>query len=461
MRIESFWAKGYRSLRDVRLDNLGPFNVFYGPNGGGKSNFLEALASLFDLTRTAVQMADHVAGGVWPGGDAPTPSRLAADVAIKANVLKKEDLCVYEKTRTLILGARLTSAGGTSIELSSGPLTLPDLEIEVTVDWAIEAHPSLQLSVLRTNGDDLLPFMRTGAPSPALKHTSVKSRDHLKALLVDVLPSRAYTRVGADRYPRVEQRGAATGSRDLVALHLQEGRLKSALLAAQIGPSAHVRRRLEALRSLLAGEPLRRPPFDPIQDPATGTIDLRERLPEPNPEGLEIPIDLAGLGISQIYAILAKAMLTGTSAVGIEEPEAHLHAPTSGRALRTLLVRLVEEKFVDQLFIATHSNLFDLDPTGYFDVSLKDGCTVVVRSDLTRIDREHLYEPGPAKHALEKLLQYAPEDEIVFRKSDGTGVTAKEMMRLLQEDDALAVRFLEDVHGAAVRMVKIQSKKSA
>jgi hypothetical protein len=249
--------------------------------------------------------------------------------------------------------------------------------------------------------------------------------------------------------------------RDLVAWHLQAGRLKSALLAAQIGPSAHVRRRLEALRSLLAGEPLHRPPFDPIQDPVTGAIDLRERLPEPNPEGLEIPIDLAGLGIAQVYAILAKAMLMGTAAVGIEEPEAHLHAPTSGRALRQLLVRLVEEKFVDQLFIATHSNLFDLDPTGYFDVSLKDGCTVVTRSDLTRIDREHLYEPGPAKHALAKLLQYAPEDEIVFRKSDGSGVTAKEMMRLLQEDDALAVRFLEDVHGAAVRMVKIQSKKSA
>lgn len=86
---------------------------------------------------------------------------------------------------------------------------------------------------------------------------------------------------------------------------------------------------------------------------------------------------------------------------------------------------------------------------------------MVTRSDLTRIDREHLYEPGPAKHALEKLLQYAPADEIVFRRSDGMGVTAKEMMRLLQEDDALAVRFLEDVHGAAVRMVKIQSKKSA
>ncbi|WP_437940090.1 AAA family ATPase [Sorangium sp. So ce341] len=41
MTIASFWAKGYRSLRDVRVDDLGPFNIFYGPNGSGKSNLLE------------------------------------------------------------------------------------------------------------------------------------------------------------------------------------------------------------------------------------------------------------------------------------------------------------------------------------------------------------------------------------------------------------------------------------
>jgi len=456
MRIESFWAKGYRSLRDVRLDNLGSFNVFYGPNGGGKSNILEGIRTLFELARVACQATD------------PNSELATALEVIRDDIIRREDLCVHEKTRTLVLGAHLASSGGNSSDLSSGPLNLPDLTLEVTMEWAIEEQPRLRLSALRTGQADLVRLIREpmgsqisiGPPEKQITLT-LMDRPYVLALLLEVLPSRAYSRIGADRYPRAESMSPAQSRRDLVASHLKAERLKSALLAAQIGPSAHVRRRLEALRVLLAGEPLYRPPFDPIQDPATGTIDLRERLPEPNPEGLEIPIDLAGLGVAQVYAILAKAMLMGTAAVGIEEPEAHLHAPTTGRALRTLLVRLVEEKFVDQLFIATHSNLFDLDPTGYFDVSLKDGCTVVTRSDLTRIDREHLYEPGPAKHALEKLLQYAPEGEIVFRRSDGSGVTAKEMMRLLQEDDALAVRFLEDVHGAAVRMVKIQSKKSA
>jgi hypothetical protein len=454
MRIESFWAKGYRSLRDVRLENLGPFNVFYGPNGAGKSNILDGIRTLFGLTRRV------------GSGSGSKAMRDAGTKVTKSGFITRDDLCVHQKTRTLVLGAYLKGSLDPFAQLSSGPLTLPDLALEVTLNWAIEAQPELHLSALRTGSEDLLEFFM-GGPPPEIyvglpeRRLTPEDRAYLQSLLMEVLPSRVYTRVSADRHPRPEAKDDEIRTRNLVAYHLHAGNLKSALLAAQIGPSAHVRRRLEALRSLLAGEPLYRPPFDPIQDPATGTIDLRERLPDPNPEGVEIPIDLAGLGIAQIYAILAKAMLMGTAAVGIEEPEAHLHAPTSGRALRRLLVRLVEEKFIDQLFIATHSNLFDLDPTGYFDVSIKDGCTVIARSDLTRIDREHLYEPGPAKHALEKLLQYAPEDEIVFRRSDGTGVTAKEMMRLLQEDDALAVRFLEDVHGAAVRMVKIQSKKSA
>ncbi len=171
-------------------------------------------------------------------------------------------------------------------------------------------------------------------------------------------------------------------------------------------------------------------------------------------------LDLAGLGIAQIYWILAQAMLSGANIVAIEEPEAHLHAPTTGRDLRHLLERLVNEKHIDQLFIATHSNLFDLDSTGYFDVSLKNGETVVERADLTRIDRDHLYEPGPAKHALQRMLEYMPPDEVMFRHGDGSPITATEMLRLLQDGDDDAVRFLEDIHGAAMTMVKVKTKKS-
>ena len=103
-------------------------------------------------------------------------------------------------------------------------------------------------------------------------------------------------------------------------------------------------------------------------------------------------------------------MLQGSSAVSIEEPEAHLHAPTTGLQLRQLLRRLLDEGHIEQLFVATHRNLFDLDPSGYWDVSLDaSGSTVVKQiSDLSRIDERHLYEPGPAKHALMQMLRYAP-----------------------------------------------------
>jgi AAA15 family ATPase/GTPase len=55
MKITKFWAKGYRSLRDVTLEPLGDFNIFYGPNGAGKSNLLDALQTFFALLPIATQ----------------------------------------------------------------------------------------------------------------------------------------------------------------------------------------------------------------------------------------------------------------------------------------------------------------------------------------------------------------------------------------------------------------------
>lgn len=456
MRIESFWARGYRSLRDVRVDGLGAFNVFYGPNGGGKSNLLEALRTLFSLVAVVALEYDP------PGAIADK----RASEALKLGLIQRRDLCASDPSRVIVLGATIRDDIPAAPVLTSGGAAWPELTLEVTFDWTIQAEPKLCLSTLRSGDDDLRalwqpPTLDVPEHSQAgfeAISARLKQRDRVRALLVEELPRRVYGLVGADRQPQPEKVITAllqVEDVDVVSWHLREGRLKSALLAAQLSPSHEIRRKLAALRTLLAGEPLRRPPFDPVQDPRTGEVDLREPLPQ----GGDISIDLAGLGIAQIYAILAKAMLLGTRAVGLEEPEAHLHAPTSGRALRQLLVRLVEERHIDQLFIATHSNLFDLDPTGYFDVSLRDGCTVVERADLTRVDREHLYEPGPAKHALQRLLEYAPEDEVVFRRSNGTGITAQEMLRLLQEDDDAAVSFLQDIHGAAVRMVRVQAKK--
>jgi hypothetical protein len=51
-----------------------------------------------------------------------------------------------------------------------------------------------------------------------------------------------------------------------------------------------------------------------------------------------------------------------------------------------------------------------------------------------------------------------PGDEIMFRRGDGSPISTAEMLKLLQEDDDLAVEFLKDIQRAAVRMVKVQNK---
>ncbi|AGP35086.1 AAA family ATPase [Sorangium cellulosum] len=121
MTIASFWAKGYRSLRDVRVDDLGPFNIFYGPNGSGKSNLLEALRTLFRL-------ADVIAEtGALSGVE-------NALRALDAGVLNRRDVCAHDPSRFILLGARLVAAQDEAL-VPVGLLPAPELVMEVTVDW--------------------------------------------------------------------------------------------------------------------------------------------------------------------------------------------------------------------------------------------------------------------------------------------------------------------------------------
>jgi AAA ATPase domain len=263
--------------------------------------------------------------------------------------------------------------------------------------------------------------------------------------------------INADRMPRPEQN--TKGKQSIVEL-LTAGRLKEALLRASKHPDRSIREGYKALGQLLQDPPFNQPPFEMTEDPETGRIELVETVTDPARGARDVPLDLVGLGVAQVYYILARALLGNTRTAAIEEPEAHLHAPTTGIELRQVLERLVNEGYLDQLFIATHSNLFDLDPTGYYDVSQDErGATRVERKPLSEIDRQHLYEPGPAKHALTEFLRYMEADAIVFRRPDGSPVSVSEMLDMLQRDDDTALEFLRDVHGAAVRAVRVKHKK--
>lgn len=60
--IRKLKVKNYKSLRDVEVE-LGKFNVLIGPNAGGKSNLLDSLAFLSEITQEEKRKALDLRGG--------------------------------------------------------------------------------------------------------------------------------------------------------------------------------------------------------------------------------------------------------------------------------------------------------------------------------------------------------------------------------------------------------------
>ncbi len=434
MLIKRFWAKGYRSLRDVTLDGLGEFNVFYGPNGSGKSNVLDALQAFFSVIPLAVDTAY--------GSDEERVSLREAGRRA-GEWLEDEDFFARNEVDEIELGAVIEDSalgfGGTQFQNRR----VERVDVAVRLSRVRPGEANLQFVHLLINGT-----------APGLPSVDPSIRKLLGHLVPQAFAHLGVTRtlgVSSDRRPSpVELRRVGS---------VPDGEVVAELFRAKNARDPMLRSRFDRVRDFMSAA-LHRGRFDVYMSPDTGALELREKLPEPNPRDLDIRIDRAGHGVVQLYAIVAAILLGGAKFVALEEPEAHLHAPTLGVELRRVLAALVEEQKADvqQMFIATHSNLFDLDPDGYWDVSLVDGATVVVRKPLHEIDGRHLYEPGPAKHALAQLMRHAPEDEVVFRRPDGSPVTAGEMVRLLQEDAPIAVDFLRNLHGAALRMVRLDQR---
>lgn len=439
MLVTKFWARGFRSLRDVTLDPLGPFNVFYGGNGAGKSNLLDALHALFGVMPIAVDTAY----------DADPDARLSFREGGQraAEWLRDEDFDVRAHDAVIELGAVVadpTEAFG-GLLYQRRPVTR--VEVEIQLRRVRPGEFGLKFSRLRIEGRE-----------PGLPFSDPNVRDILQRIVPNAFAHLGVTRTLAVR----SGTPGAPGPTARAIGTIPDGEIVNELFRAKNARDRETRDRYEMLRRFMSTA-LQRGICDVFVDPITQQPELREMLPEPNPNGLDIPLERAGHGVVQLYAIVAAILLSKGRLAAIEEPEAHLHAPTTGRRLRALLVRLVDEGHVDQLFIATHSNLFDLDSTGYWDVSLdpETGATNVCRSRLSDIDARHLYEPGPAKHALAQLLRYAPPDEVISRGLTGEPITAAEMLASLQADDQRALDFLRSLHSAALRIVRLESRPKA
>lgn len=470
MRVRSFAVQGYRSLADVRLDHLGQLNVFYGENGSGKSNILQALA----LAVRATAALTRPILGLFPGSlETSSTLGLTTNDFYNGGSLIQLSFEVEGVGRPVFrLGAWSCSAVAISLILRRVASPMVEMQFESIRLFRPAETPGsedfMELPRLIGEGPEaswtqaLTGTWVEGAPSYLSFYTNFRQ------MLQEAIGERLFRIVPAIRTFDTSVSAttpAADTERRMVDALLSQDRLAQAMFHANTSANPSLRQAFTQLRELLTGPPLHRPWFDPVQDRQTNTYELQEvREVDGEPHGF--PLAREGLGLQNVYIVLSFLILGRTFTAGIEEPEAHLHAPTTGRQLRELLLRSVERGFVHQLFVATHASTFALDATGYFDVRLSEDRTTVVerRSDLVDLDRRHLDEPGAARRALLDSLRdigdLEPDRPVLYR-ADGTPIGAQEMIRLLTEHDADALEFLQAVTSAAVRAVILRAKKPA
>ena len=424
MRIERLHVENFRSIRSLDLTDIPDIAVFYGPNGSGKSNVLAAIDAFWRLLESGAGIRFATVAPVpapWFGiEDAPYGGHAGITVF-------DGDVDLGEK--------RIDVDGWITQHLS--------VRFHVTVTPKGKATMVVEKSATRPTIPGLLRSLGQGFLSEA--QWSKWSNSVLQAL------SAGWMLVPELRGVPVKD-GDET---DAIAVALT-GNFEKAAFLAHTSPDVRQSVHLGKLQEVLARPPLNRPPFRTVRYP-DGRYAIQE-IHQDRAASYGVSLDRAGLGIRQIYTILGCIVLSGAPIVGIEEPEAHLHALTSGKDLRDILRGLVPDT-VNQLFVATHSELFDLDPTGYYDVRLdpERGTVVERRTDLADIDRRHTYMPGAARHALIDALNRGEPDRFVFERPDGTGIRASEMRDMLVRDDRDALAFLETITDAAVRLVTLKT----
>jgi hypothetical protein len=384
MRIERFHIQGFKSIADVEVEGLSDINVFYGLNDVGKSNIFQALAlwrwllaasstsSQFEIALDPLE-ADFGFPLFWLKGD---------------NTIYLEVEFVPDKL-DLAEQSALAEAKEVLSQLDSSDMVRIVSEVEMGLD------PKMTQQVV---------WCRTMSRG----YTRAQQFDMAQVWLSLLLPG--FHIIQATRRFQVEQKGKGN---DLGPVG--DHNLKQALFYAYLSPDPHQKRRLAAIRRILAGPPFSLGELDVALDPATDRIDIGFVRPEGR-----LPLENLGSGSQQLLMVLGQIFLNDYPIIAIEEPEMNL-SPQYQQHLLVALRKLMQDPDVklSQLFISTHSPYFEFEES-FFDVTLDErGTTQVTWLPIEKRDR---YFPdtrvGPEMGSrLNSLNQITLYDGVILWKS--------------------------------------------
>lgn len=319
MQIERFQIQGFKSIDDLTVTGLSDINVFFGLNNVGKSNIFQALQLWHWLL---VHSATVQRTGINP---------------------TKYELPLRELEQHF--GSLLVRLGYKN-------------RVRLAVDLTkLGSHTSQLLSTkvaLRIASDVIhceIEF-REGAASGTLD-----SSVNLLERWLPQLPQ--FHVVHAGRRLQTEFR-AKKEQRDVIRDH----NFKQALFYAYLSSDLEQKKRLNAIKRILAEPPFALGELDIALDPTTDRIDIGFVRPDGR-----LPIENLGSGTQQLMLVLGQIFLNDYPIIAVEEPEMNL-APQYQEYLLAALRKLMQEPGVklQQLFISTHSPYFEFTEN-FYDVT--------------------------------------------------------------------------------------------
>ena len=359
LRILQLEVDGYKSFEHVKLDNLGKLVILIGKNGSGKSNLLEVLEFLFrDLDALPQKALGAANDHVWRGFEIGEPVRVRVRVEVEGEILARS----LPKEFGLAPSSKVVIDVTRTIEHSAGNMEWRTRELIVADRRVVSNGTVAKPEELRPPRD-----LDEAAASPSPMPVAVTPSDLPQKVLQGVSQA-LLARFQVVPSARNRQFASTGGTHRTSVLDDQT--------LTQIQTLAQLVKPIE-----------RRRKFNPLQRSLKEIIPGAEGISAPQGQvfvqegGLEIPLALTGGGVQEVINVLCRIQALQQaregSAIGIEEPESHLHPD----AMKLLLHHLLAEESVSQFWITTHSP-FLIDRTDLGTVWLvtkDDGTSSVVR----------------------------------------------------------------------------------
>jgi len=364
MKIENIKIQNFRSLKNVKLEDIGELCILIGANSSGKSNFLEALHLFFseiDSQNSKKKMSDYL----WFDRESDKPIIFTISIKLDKNeatqlipqplhnILEIKNENVITITREII-GPHSSAYWTTSYVkfndteiIKDGKIVLPESKISTiqTEEQQSLTQDQLLRLILQSLSQSLKDKFKMIFATRNSMETSSKVGKRVSIIPSDILYEISNLGTSLDRERELE--------------------LKWAKLESNIKQVTSV----EDIRVL------------------SGNILLKELERD-----IRIPLHLIGGGYQEVIGLLYQLNVDDNTIFGIEEPEIHLHPTVARRFFK----KLKEISSRNQTFIVTHSTLFvDLaELKNIWFVTKRNGESIIRRCTSREELKEILYELG-------------------------------------------------------------------